>query len=36
MAEYHLQRLDLVCLFGCQSFYTLKEAISLYRVNQSG
>ena len=36
MAEYHQQRLDLVCLFGCESFYTLKEAISLYRVNQSG
>ena len=36
MSEYHLQRLDLIVLFGCESFYPLKEAIPLYRVNQSG
>ena len=34
-AEHHLERLDLICLFGCEAFYTLQEAISLYRINQS-
>ncbi len=36
MAEYHLAQLDLICLFGCEPFYSLKEAISLYRSNQNG
>jgi len=36
MAEYHLGRLDLICLFGCEPFYNLKEAISLYHSNQNG
>ena len=36
MAEHHLAKLDLICLFGCEPFYNLKEAISLYRSNQNG
>ena len=36
ISEYHLQRLDLIVLFGCEPLYTLNEAIPLYRVNQSG
>ena len=36
MAEHHLGQLDLICLFGCEPFYNLKEAISLYRSNQNG
>ena len=34
-AEDHLRALDLICLFGCDAFYSLKEAIDLYRINQS-
>ena len=36
MAEHHLGELDLICLYGCEPFDRLKEAISLYRANQSG
>ena len=36
MAEHHLAQLDLICLFGCEPFFSLKEAISLYRSNQNG
>ena len=36
MARHHLGQLDLICLYGCEPFYSLKEAISLYRANQSG
>ena len=32
-AEEHLRALDLICLFGCQDFYDLKEAVELYRAN---
>ena len=36
MAEHHLGQLDLICLYGCEPFDSLKEAISLYRANQNG
>ena len=36
MAEHHLGQLDLICLFGCEPFYNLKEAISIFRSNQNG
>ena len=35
-AEDHLRQLDLICLFGCEPFSTLQEAISLYYANESG
>ena len=34
IAENHLQRLDLICLFGCEAFSSLQEAISLYYANK--
>ena len=35
MAEQHLRALDLICLFGCDDFYDLKEAVELYRANNT-
>ncbi len=35
MAEQHLRQLDIICLFGCDDFYELKEAVELYRVNHT-
>ena len=34
IAENHLQQLDLICLFGCEAFSSLQEAISLYYANK--
>ena len=34
IAEEHLRQLDLICLFGCEAFSTLQEAISLYYANE--
>ena len=34
LAENHLQQLDLICLFGCEAFSSLEEAISLYYANK--
>jgi len=33
MAEYHLRKLDLICLFGCQDYDDLLQAVELYRAN---
>jgi Flp pilus assembly protein TadD len=33
MAEYHLGQLDLLCLFGCQDYSELEQAVALYKVN---
>ena len=35
MAEQHLRALDLICLFGCDDFEDLKEAVELYRANNT-
>ncbi len=35
MAEQHLRALDLICLFGCADFDDLKEAVELYRANNT-
>jgi len=35
-AEDHLRRLDLICLFGCDDFFELQQAVALYRSNQTG
>ncbi len=35
MAEQHLRALDLICLFGCEDFDDLKEAVELYRANNT-
>ena len=35
MAEQHLRSLDLICLFGCADFEDLKEAVELYRANNT-
>ena len=32
-AKYHLDKLDLLCLFGCEEFYNLEDAIALYEKN---
>lgn len=32
-AKYHLDQLDLICLFGCEDFYDLKNKISFYEAN---
>jgi tetratricopeptide (TPR) repeat protein len=34
IAENHLRQLDLICLFGCDPFSSLQEAISLYYANK--
>jgi len=32
-AKYHLDKLDLICLFGCEDFYDLKNKIAFYEAN---
>ena len=32
-AKYHLDKLDLLCLFGCEEFYNLKDAIAMFEKN---
>jgi tetratricopeptide (TPR) repeat protein len=32
-AKYHLDQLDLICLFGCEDFYDLKNRIAFYEAN---
>ena len=36
MAEYHLSQLDLICLFGCDDYYELEQAVALYKANIAG
>jgi len=35
-AEEHLQALDLICLFGCDDYDELAEAVALYKANLTG
>lgn len=35
MAEYHLAQLDLICLFGCDDYFELEQAVALYKANQT-
>ena len=32
-AKHHLDKLDLLCLFGCEEFYNLKDAIAMFEKN---
>ena len=32
-AKHHLDKLDLLCLFGCEEFYNLEDAIAMYEKN---
>ena len=32
-ANYHLDKIDLLCLFGCEEYYSLKDAIAMYEQN---
>jgi len=32
-AKYHLNRLDLICLFGCEDYFEVKNKIKLYEAN---
>ena len=32
-AERHLRALDLICLFGCDDYYALEQAVALYKAN---
>jgi len=32
-AKYHLDQLDLICLFGCEDFFDLKNKIAFYEAN---
>ncbi len=34
-AEHHLRQLDLLCLFGCEDFFQLEQAIALYKANDT-
>ena len=34
-AEYHLRQLDLLCLFGCDDFYQLEQAVALHKANNT-
>ncbi len=34
-AEYHLDRLDSLCFFGCLEYSDLKEAVAAYRAKHS-
>lgn len=36
MAEWHLGQLDLICLFGCDDYFELEQAVALYKANNSG
>lgn len=35
MAEWHLARLDLICLFGCDDYDQLAQAVALYKANNT-
>jgi tetratricopeptide (TPR) repeat protein len=35
-AEEHLRQLDLICLFGCDDFFELQQAVELYKANHTG
>ena len=35
-AEYHLDRLDSICFFGCPEYRELKKAVADYRAKHSG
>mgnify|MGYP005630144847 FL=1 len=32
-AKYHLNQLDLICLFGCKDFFEVKNKIEFYEAN---
>ena len=32
-AKYHLNQLDLICLFGCEDYFEVKNKIKLYEAN---
>ena len=32
-AKYHLNRLDLICLFGCEDYFEVKNKIEFYEAN---
>ena len=34
-AEVHLKQLDLICLFGCNDYFELQQAVDLYKANQT-
>ena len=34
-AEAHLAQLDLICLFGCDDYFELQQAVELYRANNT-
>lgn len=34
-AENHLKQLDLICLFGCDDYFELEQAVALYKANQT-
>lgn len=34
-AEAHLEQLDLICLFGCDDYFELQQAVELYRANNT-
>ncbi len=34
-AERHLRELDLICLFGCEDYYALEQAVALYKANNT-
>lgn len=34
-AEEHLNELDLICLFGCDDYYELEQAVALYKANNT-
>ncbi len=35
MAEGHLRELDMICLFGCDDYYELAQAVALYKANNN-
>ena len=35
-AEAHLRQLDLICLFGCDDYFELEQAVALYKANNTG
>ena len=32
-AKYHLNQLDLICLFGCKDYFEVKNKIEFYEAN---
>jgi len=32
-AKYHLNQLDLICLFGCEDYFEIKNKIEFYEAN---